>query len=118
MAATSHDYWNAFLSAPVWKALHMGVYAAYGLAVMHVALGYMQSDRHVLIPIMFGGSFALVAGLHILAGRRENKFDAANPAMRDGWIVVGPPALIPDQRARIVAASAGTIEPKHGVLVV
>lgn len=107
MAATSHDYWNAFLSAPVWKALHMCVYAAYGLAVMHVALGYMQSDRNVLIPIMFGGSFALVAGLHILSGRRENRFDATNPAMRDGWIVVGTPSSVPDKGALIVAAPGG-----------
>jgi len=28
MAATSHDYWLSFLSPPVWKAVHMSVYAA------------------------------------------------------------------------------------------
>jgi DMSO/TMAO reductase YedYZ heme-binding membrane subunit len=42
MAATSHDFWLAFLTPPMWKALHMLLYAAYGLVVMHVALGIMQ----------------------------------------------------------------------------
>jgi len=31
MAATSHDFWLSFLTPPVWKALHMSLYAAYGL---------------------------------------------------------------------------------------
>ena len=33
LAATSHDYWLAFLTPPVWKAMHMLVYLAFGLAV-------------------------------------------------------------------------------------
>ena len=43
MAATSHDYWLATLTAPVWKALHMLAYPAYALLVGHVALGSLQS---------------------------------------------------------------------------
>ena len=43
MAATSHDFWLATLTAPVWKALHMLVYVAYGLLVAHVALGSLQA---------------------------------------------------------------------------
>ena len=39
MAATSHDFWLANLSPRVWKTLHMGVYFAYALIVLHVALG-------------------------------------------------------------------------------
>lgn len=39
MAATSHDFWNANLGPGLWKALHMGVYIAYGLLIAHVALG-------------------------------------------------------------------------------
>ena len=34
LAATSHDYWLAFLTPPVWKAMHMLVYAAFGLALI------------------------------------------------------------------------------------
>src|SRR5262250_3012861 len=39
MAATSHDFWLANLTAPVWKALHMMVYFAYGSLVLHVTFG-------------------------------------------------------------------------------
>ena len=39
LAATSHDFWLAFLTPRVWKALHMLLYLAYGVLVMHVALG-------------------------------------------------------------------------------
>src|SRR5204862_4895935 len=44
MAATSHDFWLKNLTAPVWKALHMSVYVAYALLVLHVALGVLQSE--------------------------------------------------------------------------
>jgi nitrite reductase/ring-hydroxylating ferredoxin subunit len=106
MAATSHDYWLAFLSPPVWKALHMLLYPAYGLVTMHVALGAMQSNRHVLMPILFGGAFAGVTVLHVLAAWRERGADLGVRAER-GWITVGPPLAIPDQAALIVAAPGG-----------
>ena len=34
MAATSHDFWLANLTAPVWKTLHMLVYVAYALLIV------------------------------------------------------------------------------------
>jgi methionine sulfoxide reductase heme-binding subunit len=46
MAATSHDFWLAQLTAPVWKALHMGVYAAYALVVAHVASARSRTSAH------------------------------------------------------------------------
>src|SRR5947209_7282539 len=49
LAATSHDFWLAFLTPPVWKGLHMLLYLAYGLVVIHVALGAMQQNRHPLV---------------------------------------------------------------------
>ncbi len=58
LAATSHDFWLSFLSPPVWKWLHMTLYVAYGLVVLHVALGIMQYDRNPLIPLMLAASFA------------------------------------------------------------
>jgi nitrite reductase/ring-hydroxylating ferredoxin subunit/DMSO/TMAO reductase YedYZ heme-binding membrane subunit len=103
LAATSHDFWLSFLTPRVWKALHMALYLAYGVLVMHVALGLMQDDRRVFIPILLGGSFALVAGLHLAAAWRER--DAASDA--SGWIAVGPPQSIPDKAARIVVAPDG-----------
>ena len=44
MAATSHDFWMANLTPPVWKVLHMQVYVAYTLIIAHVSLGYLQTE--------------------------------------------------------------------------
>jgi len=104
MAATSHDFWLVMLTPKAWKALHMAVYGAYGLVVMHVALGIMQTDRTLLIPLMLFGGFGAVAALHLVAGFRERD---RGTAVRDGWIVVGPPRAIPDQAALIVASPGG-----------
>jgi nitrite reductase/ring-hydroxylating ferredoxin subunit/DMSO/TMAO reductase YedYZ heme-binding membrane subunit len=107
MAATSHDFWLGFLTPPVWKALHMGLYAAYALVVMHVALGAMQFNRTLFLPLMLAGGFGAVGTLHILAARRERALDRGTAGGSDGWLVVGTPQSIPDQAARIVAARGG-----------
>jgi len=107
MAATSHDFWLMFLSPPVWKALHMALYVAYGLVVMHVALGIMQGEHTLLIPLMLTVGFGTVTVLHIVAAWRERAGDRGNPLDDDGWIVVGTPDSIPDRCARIVAAPGG-----------
>jgi nitrite reductase/ring-hydroxylating ferredoxin subunit/DMSO/TMAO reductase YedYZ heme-binding membrane subunit len=107
MAATSHDFWLAFLSPQTWKALHMALYAAYGLVVMHVALGIMQYERTALIPSMLVGGFGIVAGLHLIAGWRERAADKGATAASDGWITVAPAHSIPDKGALIVAAPGG-----------
>src|SRR5438270_8358453 len=43
MAATSHDFWLRNLSAPMWKRLHMLVYASYALLFAHVSLVVLYS---------------------------------------------------------------------------
>jgi nitrite reductase/ring-hydroxylating ferredoxin subunit len=63
----------------------------------------MQENRRIFIPIFLGGSFALVALLHIAAAWRER--EAAQE--HDGWLKVGSPDSIPDKRARIVVAPDG-----------
>src|SRR2546430_11790850 len=63
LAATSHDFWLAFLTPRVWKALHMLLYLAYGVLVMHVALGAMQEDQRIHIPILLGGAFPVGTAL-------------------------------------------------------
>jgi nitrite reductase/ring-hydroxylating ferredoxin subunit/DMSO/TMAO reductase YedYZ heme-binding membrane subunit len=107
MAATSHDYWLGFLRPPVWKALHMLVYVAYGLIVVHVALGIMQRDYSPWIPVMLAASLVWLSGLHIVAGRRERAGDRGIPTLADGWLPAGSAQSIPDKRARIVAAPGG-----------
>jgi len=103
LAATSHDFWLAFLTPRVWKSLHMLLYVAYGVLVMHVALGVMQEDQRIHIPLLLGGSFVLVAALHLATGWREREPVWAAQT----WIAVGPPDSIPDRRARIIVAPDG-----------
>lgn len=104
MAATSHDFWLMFLTPRIWKSLHMALYVAYGLVVLHVALGIMQYDRTPLIPLMLITGFGTVAVLHLVAGWCERANDQGTAASGDGWIAVGPPHSIPNKGARIVTA--------------
>jgi len=102
MAATSHDFWLATLTAPVWKAVHMMVYVAYGLLLAHVALGSLQSEAGVAAWFFLGGSGALVFGLHILGGRRERGLDRAElQDDAEGWVEICGVDEIRELRARI-----------------
>jgi methionine sulfoxide reductase heme-binding subunit len=78
MAATSHDFWLRNLTPPIWKGLHMLVYAAYGLLVGHVTLGLLQSETSPVLPIATGFGFVTVVGLHIAAATQESRLDSAN----------------------------------------
>jgi nitrite reductase/ring-hydroxylating ferredoxin subunit/DMSO/TMAO reductase YedYZ heme-binding membrane subunit len=101
MAATSHDFWLANLSARVWKSLHMLVYLAYALVLGHVALGTLQAERS---PWLAGGlalGASWILGLHLLAGWRERARDRVFPAP-DGWVDAGDVSAIPDGRATVV----------------
>jgi len=112
MAATSHDYWNANLRAPVWKTLHMGVYLAYALLIVHVASGAMLQPETGLLQAMVYASLGCVGGLHLVAAfkrsnaRRTVRIDGAAPAVSsdrtgqaDDWVNVGAWQDIPDNQA-------------------
>jgi len=75
MAARSHDFWLANLTAPVWKTLHMLVYVAYALLVLHVALGVLQAELSPVYVAATAIGFVTVLGLHVVAGRRERALD-------------------------------------------
>jgi nitrite reductase/ring-hydroxylating ferredoxin subunit/DMSO/TMAO reductase YedYZ heme-binding membrane subunit len=106
MAATSHDFWLAQLTAPVWKALHLGVYVAYGLIVAHVALGALQDERSPLLAGLLALGVATIAGLHLAAAARERRIDrAVTAAGADGFVAVGRVEEIPEKRAKIVSLS-------------
>src|SRR5438132_10253128 len=75
MAATSHDFWLANLSAPVWKSLHMLVYVAYGLLVLHVTFGVLQAEVNSLYVMLVGAGLVTVLGLHITAAIKEAATD-------------------------------------------
>jgi DMSO/TMAO reductase YedYZ heme-binding membrane subunit len=75
MAATSHDFWLSNLSAPVWKSLHMLVYPAYTLLVMHVVQGVQHPERSPRLAGLHVPGAAPVLGLQLSAGLRERRLD-------------------------------------------
>lgn len=107
MAATSHDFWLTNLTPPVWKALHMSVYLAYGLIVAHVALGTLQAERSSVLALMLGTGLIWVLGLHLLAARQERSLDKEEERseFEDGFVEVCRIDQIPEQRAKIVTLS-------------
>lgn len=104
MAATSHDFWLHTLSPPLWKRLHMLVYAGYASAVAHVALGALQSERSPLYPMLLGAGMVTLFVLHLAAGFRERRKDSEPSGA--ALIDAGEFATIPNHRARVI--STGT----------
>jgi nitrite reductase/ring-hydroxylating ferredoxin subunit/DMSO/TMAO reductase YedYZ heme-binding membrane subunit len=108
MAATSHDFWLHNLSPAVWKSLHMGVYVAYGLLVLHVLLGVLQGQTAVGASWILAAGAATLLALHTASALREARVDArladreASRVAADGYVRVCPAADIPDTRARVV----------------
>lgn len=115
MAATSHDLWLAQLTAPVWKRLHLLVYPAYALLVLHVAAGALQDETSPVLAGALALGVGTVLGLHLLAGWRERGGDREQPppaggeearidgaAVAERWVDAGPVATIPEGRARTV----------------
>ncbi len=106
MAATSHDFWLRNLTAPIWKALHMLVYAAYGLLVAHVTLGALQSERSPILAVTLALGFAAVLSLHLAAAWRERSVDEQAPQPADdGFVDVCGAGDIPEKRAVVVSLS-------------
>jgi methionine sulfoxide reductase heme-binding subunit len=108
MAATSHDFWLKNLSPSVWKALHMLVYPAYGLLVLHVTLGALHSEESSIYVVFVGVGLMTVVGLHLGAGwweRLRDGQEAAAPEETSGgerWIDVGLVDEIPESRAKVI----------------
>lgn len=100
MAASSHDFWLKNLGPKTWKALHMMVYVAYGLLLMHIVLGALQNETS---PVIFGillVGFVLVAGLHIISGVKERDTDK-ELTHGDEFVAVCKVDEIQEDRAKI-----------------
>jgi nitrite reductase/ring-hydroxylating ferredoxin subunit len=101
MAATSHDLWLKVLTPTVWKSLHMMVYVAWAAAVMHVALGAMQSERSMVYGTLVVAGVGMVGGLHLVVGRREVARDRRARAEAP-WVDAGPADAVVEGRAVVV----------------
>lgn len=99
MAATSHDFWLRNLTAPVWKALHMGVYVAYSLIVLHVLFGVLLEETAPTMTWLLLVGVVIVFGLHVVAGTREVRRDRELAATRDAFVDVCAVDDIPERRA-------------------
>lgn len=75
MAITSHDFWLHNLSPKVWKSLHMLVYLAYFLIVLHIMLGAIQYETHPVFVILISAGALWLISLHLIAARKEIKKD-------------------------------------------
>jgi len=102
MAATSHDFWLHVLTPRIWKTLHMGVYLAYFLVILHVIFGVIQYETNpIFIWILFAGTGTLVT-LHILTGVREVRRDNARfSEAEEGFVKVCAVEEIPHNRAKV-----------------
>ena len=108
MAATSHDFWLRNLGARAWKRLHMLVYVAYGLLVMHVALGILQSHREAWLAALVIAGVAIVTALHLAAGLRELHRDRRGPrSLRERWVDVGGVDELAESRGCTVTVGEG-----------
>jgi nitrite reductase/ring-hydroxylating ferredoxin subunit/DMSO/TMAO reductase YedYZ heme-binding membrane subunit len=106
MAATSHDFWLANLTAPVWKSLHMLVYVVYGLVIVHVVLGALQSETNPLLAGLLVAGFVWVVGLHAVAGMGERSKDRPlSGNVLDGYVRACAVDEIKGDCARIVCLS-------------
>jgi nitrite reductase/ring-hydroxylating ferredoxin subunit/DMSO/TMAO reductase YedYZ heme-binding membrane subunit len=106
LAATSHDFWLANLTAPVWKTLHMAVYLAYALLVLHVTFGTLQGETSWFYVAAMAAGLLTVLGLHLAAARKEIlPDDELKNNAADGFVEACAVADIPENRARIVCVS-------------
>ena len=102
MAATSHDFWLANLNSIVWKRLHMMVYIAYFMVILHVFLGAYQQETSFLTTGLLIVGFVLIASLHLTTAYREVSIDKLTYDLTDeNWQFVCDMEEINDDRAKI-----------------
>lgn len=108
MAATSHDFWLAFLGPPLWKAIHMGVYGAYALVVGHVALGALQDARSWGLAAVCAASVVTLTVLHLAAALRQSAADSRIAASASPpWVIAAKLSAIAEGRAVVVHPADG-----------
>lgn len=102
MAITSHDFWLHNLSPRIWKTLHMCVYVAYFLVVMHVMLGVIQYETNpVFVIILFIGTLTLIT-LHVYSGIKEARIDNQKFNLKkEGFVMVCNLNDIEEDRAKM-----------------
>ena len=109
MAATSHDFWLKNLSPKIWKSLHMLVYIAYGLVIMHVMLGAVQVETSPVLSGMLGVGLFGIVGLHLTAAFKETQQDQEAIIETGNWVKVAHIDEMENNRAKTVCANGEKI---------
>lgn len=110
MAITSHDFWLHNLSPKTWKALHMMVYIAYALIILHVLLGIIQFETSPVLTTLLGMGMTLVIVLHITASWKEYKSDNRFQSLtQDGFVMACTVEDIKDKRAKVICLGSERI---------
>lgn len=105
MAITSHDFWLHNLGPRIWKTLHMQVYVAYVLVVLHVLLGALQYETSPVLATLLGLGMITLISLHLLASQGEKKIDSENFSLLDGFVRVCNADEILDNRAKVICVN-------------
>ncbi len=108
MAATSHDFWLKNLGASIWKTLHVLVLVAYGLLVLHVAFGVLQSESSPVYVVLLAGGVVAVLGLHAVAATRESRIDRG-PAGPEGFVTICRVDQLREDRGKLVRIGDGRV---------
>ena len=106
LAFTSHDFWLNFLTPPVWKRLHLGIYAAYALAVAHVSLGALQSTANPLLGMVLATQVGVLCALHLVAARMP---PATAMVLDEHWVDAGDAAAIGEGRGITINLGDGVL---------
>ena len=110
MAATSHDFWLSTLSPRVWKSLHMLVYVAYALVIMHVSLGVIQLEHDPTLFFVLLLGMCWLTAIHVYSGMAESRKDRTLYQRRENeYLEVCAVNEIENNRAKIVFANGERI---------
>jgi nitrite reductase/ring-hydroxylating ferredoxin subunit/DMSO/TMAO reductase YedYZ heme-binding membrane subunit len=101
MAITSHDFWLHNLSPRVWKTLHMMVYFAYALIILHVLLGVLQFESSPIFFSLLGLGMSSIITLHLVSSSKEHKKDKAIENV-NGFVRICSVNEIEEKRAKVV----------------
>ena len=85
MASTSHDFWLAIFGPKIWKSLHMLVYIAYFLIILHVVTGILQAEKSLIYIILLIIGFIWITSIHLIAAIKEKKNDK-EMITKDGFV--------------------------------
>ena len=103
MALTSWDHFLHAWTPPCWKRLHMAVYPAYGLVVIHFTARFAGDPPVAWRPLVLLWLVALAAAaLHLAAALTEARGDRPAPAAADGLVLLGTFMDLPEGHARTV----------------